>query len=96
MERKDVIFGMVDDEYDMLIRNGDLVVDNSDVQHITHIFEADQGQYRRHPLLGIGVRRMLNGSIGGAERRHIQLQLESDGYRPNQIKYEDDILKVKI
>lgn len=96
MERKDIKFGMENDEYDLLIRNGDFVVDNSNTQHITHIFEADQGQFRRNPLIGIAVRRMLNGFIGGRERRNIQLQLESDGYRPNQVKYEDNILKVQI
>ncbi len=93
--RHDIIVDS-DDENDLVVYAGDFFVGYSDAQHIAHIVEADAGQYRQHPLLGVGLRRFINGVVDGEVRRRIQLQLVSDGYRPRRVVYEDEILKIEI
>lgn len=86
----------VNGDGDLMVRNGDFVIGNSDTQNVKLILEADKAQIRQFPLLGAGIRRQVSGSVDGRVRREIQLQLESDGYKSNQITYKDDVLSVKI
>lgn len=94
-ERKDILLGG-DIEFDLLIDNGDFVVGNSDEQNVRCILEANQGQFRQFPFVGVGIRRMLNGFVEGKERRFIQLQLESDGYKADRITYIRNELKIEL
>ena len=90
---KDIVTDPTDNN-DLLIRNGDFVISDSGVQHIQHILEADSGQYKQHPKVGVGIRRALNGSIDAEVKRLIQLQLESDGLEVESITYTDGALKI--
>ncbi len=92
MARKDIIL----EDNDLKIVNGDFLVTQSDLQHVRHILEANQGQYKEHPVIGVGIRKMLNGVIGGSERREISIHLTADGYRVRNIAFEDDKLTVEI
>lgn len=84
------------DNNDLLIRGGDFVISDSGVQHIQHILEADSGQYKQHPRIGVGIRRALNGQVDGEVRRLIQLQLESDGLEVSSISYDAATGSLKI
>ena len=98
-ERKDILFGAPlksSGEFDLLVENGDFVVANSDQQNVRCIMEANQGQFRQFPFLGVGIRKMLNGFVEGPERRFMQLQLEGDGYRANKITYFNGELKIEL
>jgi hypothetical protein len=73
---KDIIF-----TDDLVISGGDLLVDNSDGQHIEHIFRADRGQFRQWPLVGVGLQKQDNGSTNPQElKQEAKLQLRADGY----------------
>lgn len=84
------------DNNDLVIYQGDFYIAPSEMQHIAHIVEAQPGQYKQSPLLGVGIRKYLNGIIDGAVRRKIQLQLQSDEIKTRSISYEDGILDIKI
>lgn len=86
----------VNGDLDLVIENGDFKVGNPDMQNIRIIAEAEQGQIRQFPLVGIGIRRMLNGTIGGVEKRTIQLQLQGDGYEVQEIVFNNGELGIKI
>jgi hypothetical protein len=73
---KDIIF--VDD---LVIKNGDFVVSESDGQHIEHILRADRGQFRQFPLVGVGLQKQDNASVDRQRlKQEIKLQLRADGY----------------
>ncbi len=82
--RADILFTH-DQEQELDIRAGDFVVGVSDIQHCRHIIEAEQGQYKQHPLVGVGVRKMLLSAMDQNQKRIIQLQLKSDGYTPQTL-----------
>jgi len=95
MDRTDILLD-VNNDLDLLIQDGDFKIGIADLQNIRIIMEAEQGQIRQFPLLGVGIRKMLNGQIGGEEKRRIQLQLESDGYETEEIIFQNGQLGIKI
>jgi hypothetical protein len=94
--RTDIIFGQVNGDYDLLINNGDFVMAQSDIQHVRHIIEAEQGNYKQVPLVGVGVRKMINGTLDGSTKRVIRLQLKSDGYQASEIQVGEQGIVVKL
>ena len=87
-----------DENNDLIISNGDFKIDESDSQHVEHILIADKGQFRQFPLIGMGIKRALNGSFNPQIlRQQIKIQLESDGFNVRQIEIEPgDDLKLDI
>lgn len=80
--------------------NGDFYLGNSDEQHISHICIAEKGNYRQHPLVGVGIARWI-GSPNTSERmvalqQRIRLQLSYDGYKVNRIDLSGGIEKINI
>lgn len=77
---------------DISTKNGDLVVGESDAQHIEHILRAKPGQFYQFPTLGVGAEDGIKGSINRqADRQKIKQNLESDNYRVNKVKITGDI-----
>jgi hypothetical protein len=85
-DRKDIV---LDNEGDLVIRDGDFVVDASDIQHVALIVRLRKGNIKQWPLMGVGEERLINGPIDGLIRREIQLQLQADGYRPRTIEFSE-------
>lgn len=75
----------------MKIANGDLFVDDSDQQHIQHILVADSGQFRQWPLLGVGIKKYLNGSANQTDiKQTIRVQLRSDNFTVKTLEVKND------
>ena len=71
---------------DIEIKNGDLVVSDSDGQNIEFIITAKPGQFYQFPTLGVGIVDEIKGSISKqALRLKIKNNLEADKYRVNRI-----------
>ncbi len=82
---------------DLVIRDGDFVIDESDLQNIELLIRLSQGNIKQYPLLGYGEERLLNGSLDGAARRDIQLVLQSDNYLMTQFLLNaDGSIDIKI
>lgn len=94
--RKDILFGTVDDGYDLLISRGDFVIGTSDVQHVRHIFTAHPGHYKQYPKLGIGIKDDLNSNMDQSLIRKVQIHLKSDGYKPANIKVVQSAIVVRL
>ncbi len=94
--RKDILFTHVEDRYDIDIKNGDFVIGESDVQHIRHICEGEQGQYKQYPKLGLGIRKYLNGPVDGELQRRAMIMLRSDGYTPLRVRQVESGLVIRI
>lgn len=71
---------------DIRIKNGDLVIGDSNGQEIEFILSAKPGQFYQFPPLGVGIIDEVNGSITPqALRLKIKNNLEADDRRVNRI-----------
>lgn len=77
---------------DIGFKNGDLVVGESDQQHVEHIISIKPGQFYQFPTLGVGIADQVKGSINRQSlKQKIKVNLESDNYRINKIEVEGGI-----
>ena len=77
---------------DIAFKNGDLVVGESDAQHIEHILTAKPGHFYQFPTLGVGIVDEIKASVNKqALRQRIKQNLEADNYRINKIEIGGDI-----
>lgn len=89
MTAKDFI---LDDTGDLLIRNGDFVVDESDTQHLNDLLLAAPGTFKNEPLVGVDLLSELNSPAGPADinrvRKRIVTQLELDGLEITEMEFK--------
>ena len=52
---------LLDENGDIMVRNGSVVIGDVDAQVTEHVLTAFQGEYKEVPLLGGGAAKMLNG-----------------------------------
>ena len=76
--RKDFL---TDANAELIFDNGDLVIGESDQQHIIDTINAVPGWWKEFPIDGVNVIQYQN-SAGGSSMlsRKIKIELESDGY----------------
>ena len=87
---KDILIGD-----DIEIKNGDLVIGESDSQHIEHILTAKPGHFYQFPTLGAGVIDDLKGNKNRqSSKQNIKRNLEADNYRIRDLKITGEIKKV--
>lgn len=74
-----------------VIIDGDLVIGQSDEHHVEAILLAQKGDYKQHPLVGVGLANYINSPLSGVDRlrleREVRLQLEADNAREIKVKY---------
>lgn len=69
------------DTGDLLFANGDLVIADSDTQHVQDTITAFKGWWKQYPADGVGLYRFLNGSASPQLlSQDIKIQLQLDGY----------------
>ena len=93
MDRSDII---LDSDNDLLIQNGDLVVVDSNYQHIRHILESTKGEYKQFPTLGAGLTLMQNANITVSERKDINESLIADGYKASNISIISEGIEIEL
>ena len=77
---------ILDDNYDLVIENGDFKVSDSDNQHIELLCITALGHWKQHPLIGVGITQYIASSgQSDALKRIINIQLSADGYLVNQV-----------
>lgn len=60
--------------------NGDLVIGQSDLQHIELIALSNSGDWKENPQFGVNIRKALLAEDGYTAVKHtLQIQLEADG-----------------
>lgn len=81
----------LDDNFDLLIKDGDFVVTPSDDHTQEIIIISSKGSFRFAPMVGVDIYTYLN-STGQADsiKRDIQEQLRLDGYRVDTIEFADN------
>lgn len=88
----------IDDNFDLIIENGDFVTGQSDQQHVNCIFMAHPGEYKQFPLVGFGASKYLKKSTETKQKfmRNLTMQLELDGYANPEISNDLENLTIKV
>lgn len=75
---------------DLVIKNGDLLVNESENQHLEHLLQANQGDYKQFPLTGINTKWYLASPLSIVKNRllrEIRLQCEDNDISINEIEF---------
>ncbi|PHN00636.1 hypothetical protein [Flavilitoribacter nigricans] len=76
---------------DLLTKDGDFVIGESDQQHIDDILVSGKGNWREWPALGVEIHRSLNSTGQITNRvgllRRIRLNLEFDNFNVQQLQF---------
>lgn len=82
---------LLDDNFDLLIVGGDLVVGESTAQHQRILLLADKGEFKDAPMRGIGARRYLEDHTPDNLAREIRTEFAADGMTVNKIQIASDL-----
>jgi hypothetical protein len=86
---------ILDDNFDLNIRNGDLLIGESTYQNIQNILVADKGTYKQHPTIGANIKASNLGVLGNIVKSKIRINLEADSLKVSEIKHVDNKLLIK-
>ncbi len=86
---------LLDDDFDLQIKDGDLVIGDASSQNVKMLLLASQGEYKDHPEVGIGIEKSKNGAITRFMERDIRIQLENDGFDLEELTINEKGIGVK-
>jgi len=76
----------LDDEGDLVILDGDLMVGDADIQNQKLCILIAKGELREFPTAGVGIQQFLLGEVGVYElTTEIKRQLELDGAKVDKV-----------
>ena len=89
---------LLDDNGDIKIINGDLVIGESDQQDVEIVFKAHKGEFKEFPILGFGASLYLKKNTNIVEEfiRELELQLEYNGFKDPEIDLSAGFENIKI
>ena len=71
--------------YDLRIVDGRISLAETTPQNQTLILVAHKGEFKEHPMVGVGIADMVNDHDFSLWKREITNQLELDGQRVNKL-----------
>jgi hypothetical protein len=77
---------LLDENFEILIEDGDFVPGESTRQHQTLLLYAEKGEIREFPTRGVGVRSWLLDERPGDLNAQIKREYEADGMTVLQVK----------
>lgn len=90
---KDVL---LDGNNDIRVVDGDMVVGDITQQMISNVLVACPGEYKEHPMVGVGLINYINGSEAPFLVGRIKTQLEALGIKTKKITVKDGIINVEV
>lgn len=82
---------LLDDNFDLLIVDGDLVVGDSTAQHQKILILADKGEFKDVPMRGVGALKYLEDHSPDNLAREIRQEFSADGMKVNKIQIAPDL-----
>ena len=70
---------LLDENGDLQIKDGDLVIGTSDAQHQHDLLVARKGDYREHPTIGIDIFSWVDDDEPGSLVREMYREFQRDG-----------------
>ncbi len=83
---------LLDDNFDILIENGDLVLGECTRQNQVLLLYAEKGEIREFPTRGIGIRSWILDEQSGDLNSAIKREFEADGMTVLQVKTQGDTI----
>jgi len=81
---KDII---LDEDNDLLFKNGDLVIGESEMQEVGLILQSNQGDFKQSPIIGSNLTTEVRGLDNKVKReRNLRIQMKLDGKNYDTIK----------
>lgn len=88
---------LTDDDGDLLWVDGDLVIGESDQQHVLDILDSQPGETKEFPLCGFGAINYIKTRVTESEfKRDLKIQLNYDGYANPIIDTSEGFEKLNI
>lgn len=86
---------LLDDAGDLLIKNGDFVIGDSEAQHVEDLLYSFKGEWKEHPLLGAESQRQLKqGNSLTKLKKAIKIELQNDGYSNVAVTIQGEIINI--
>jgi hypothetical protein len=86
-----------DDEGNLMFKNGDFDMGESEQQHVGDIFLMQPGETKEFPIIGFGAINYIKSRISDFEfKRNLKLQLEYDNYKDANINTSKGIENLNI
>jgi hypothetical protein len=86
---------LLDDDFDLLLQGGDLVVGESTQQHQQLLLLTAKGEWREFPTRGAHLRaRLLDDQPVGSLNGQIKREFTADGMRVERIRVSQGQVKV--
>lgn len=82
-------------DYDLFVKNGKMVLGETTPQNQALILLAHKGEFKEHPLMGVGLPDIVNDHDFNAWKREITEQLEADGQRIDKLELNADGLTLE-
>jgi len=87
---------LLDDNLDLVIKNGDFVIGPSTYQNQQILLLSEKGTIREWPKAGVGIQSFLLGEDPGQLFREIRQQFEQDGMKVRSLRIDPVDGKIKI
>ena len=86
---------LLSDDFDLLIKDGDLAVGESGGQNIKLVLLSHKGNWKQTPWLGVGLDGFLLEDATNTEiKQEIRKQLRADGAKVRAIRYRNGELDI--
>ncbi len=82
---------LLDDNFDLVIKDGDFVIGESTYQHQNCLLFADKGEFKNYPKTGVGSRRFLESERPNDFAREIRQEFIADGMNVENIRINNDL-----
>lgn len=76
---------------DLLIEDGDLVVNETTYQHQKHLLLAEKGDYKQHPKTGVASKKYLERESPDEYARAIRQEFVADGMNVKTLKILENL-----
>lgn len=71
---------------DLIIKNDDLVIGNSDLQHKQDLIVTEKGSIKQYPYAGVGAQTFLEAEDYPGFLREVSTQYTADGMRVEKLE----------
>ncbi|MCB9245968.1 MAG: hypothetical protein H6606_06010 [Flavobacteriales bacterium] len=86
---------LIDDQFELLIEDGDFVVGDSKGQNILLIAHASKGEYKRNPEIGANLSNLIHDESPKKHALELKRQLEYDGAKVSSIRMTEGSIQVE-
>ncbi|MDY0104390.1 MAG: hypothetical protein RBS07_15750 [Lentimicrobium sp.] len=86
---------ILDNQLDLSVLNGDIVIDESSEQHQKLILLCAKNDFKENPFLGVGVESFLEVGDSNSLAREISQQFSSDGLKVHKLNVNIPIVEVE-